>query len=112
MQQIIASSSVLFDLGCGWREHFCAAPTAVYVVPPTADVRWEVNDEPQCIYFAVPYSNVSVLLEEFEVPSPEECVWGLATRGFNEDLTHEMVHRLWRAHLSSDAASDLLLAAC
>lgn len=30
-QQNIASTSVEFDLGYGWREHFCPAPPAVYV---------------------------------------------------------------------------------
>ncbi|WP_416139176.1 helix-turn-helix domain-containing protein [Halomonas sp. HK25] len=109
VQQNIASSSAQFDLGWGWREHFCAAPTAVYVIPPQADVRWEINDESQCIYFAVPYDHASVLLEQMEVASPKECLWSLATSGFNEALIHELVHRLWRANLSSDSACELLL---
>lgn len=107
-QQNIASSSVLFDLGWGWREHFCSAPNPVYVIPPHADVRWCLNDESQCVYLAIPYADVVPLLEELGVAKPADCVWGLASRGFSESLVHEMVLRLWQEEVSPSRCNPLL----
>jgi AraC-like DNA-binding protein len=95
-QQNISSTSVRFDLGYGWNEHFCASPSAVYVVPAEADAKWVLNGESQCVYMALPQTNVEDIFRQFEVPAPETHLWRLASKGFDEALVHELVLRLWR----------------
>ncbi|MBS0476695.1 MAG: helix-turn-helix transcriptional regulator [Proteobacteria bacterium] len=95
-QQNIASTSVKFDLGFGWREHFCASPAAVYVVPADADARWLLDDESQCVFLAFSQKDADDLLRQFDVPEPGRCLWELAGRGFDEALIHELVTRLWQ----------------
>lgn len=95
-QQNIASTSVKFDLGFGWREHFCASFAAVYAVPAEADARWRLNGESQCVYLALPRDEVNELLLQMNVSHPSDCLWGLAGCGFDEALAHEFIVRLWQ----------------
>jgi AraC-like DNA-binding protein len=110
-QQNIASTSVKFDLGFGWREHFCASPAAVYVVPAEANARWRLDGESQCVYLAMPGNEVEALLRQFDVPRPSDCLWGLAGGGFDEALVHELVLRLWQ-EVSLVGPSPLLGSSC
>lgn len=110
-QQNIASTSVKFEIGFGWREHFCASTAAVYVVPAEADARWQLDGESQCVYLALPHDEVDALLRQFDVPQPSECLWGLAGRGFDETLVHELVMRLWQ-EVSLVGPSPLLGSSC
>lgn len=110
-QQNIASTSVKFDLGFGWREHFCASTAAVYVVPAEADARWRLDGESQCVYLALPRDDADELLRQFDVPQPSDCLWGLAGRGFDEALVHELVVRLWQ-EVSMVGPSPLLGSSC
>lgn len=110
-QQNIASTSVKFDIGFGWREHFCASTVAVYVVPPEADARWQLDGESQCVYLATPGAEADELLRQFDVPRPRDCLWGLAGRGFDEALVHELVVRLWQ-EVSLAGPSPLLGSSC
>lgn len=94
-QQNISSTSVLFDLGFGWREHFCSSPRPVYVVPSQADARWRLNAESQCIFLGIPGDDVVELLNQFEVTDVSGCLWELASRGFEEVFVHDLITRLW-----------------
>ena len=110
-QQNIESTSVKFDIGFGWREHFCASTAAVYVVPAEADARWRLDGESQCVYLTFPRDEADELLRQFDVPQPSDCLWGLAGRGFDEALVHELVLRLWR-EVSMVGPSPLLGSSC
>lgn len=94
-QQNIASTSVQFNLGYGWREHFCPAATAVYVVPPDADACWRLDGDSQCVYMAFPRHDAQELLRQFGVDDLATCLWSLAGRGFDEAHVHEIIVRLW-----------------
>ena len=107
-QRNISASSVRFDLGWGWREHFFRDAKPVYVIPAEAPARWRLNGESQCVYFAIDEASVRPLLEELGVSDVQDCLWTLAARGFNEALVHEMIERLWR-ELSAGAGCASLL---
>lgn len=66
-QQNVASTSVEFNFGRGWREHFCATPTAVYVVPGDTDAQWRLDGPSQCVFLALPEAQATGLLHEFDV---------------------------------------------
>ncbi len=110
-QQNIASTSVEFDLGYGWREHFCPATSAVYVIPSNADARWRLNGESQCVYLSVAEADAYSLLQELHVPHPEDRVWQLASKGFEEAIVHELLLRLWQ-EVSTVGPSPLLGSSC
>jgi len=110
-QQNIASTSVKFDLGFGWREHFCASAAAVYVVPAEADARWQLDGESQCIYLALAREDVDDILRQFGIGEPSDCCWDLAGRGFDDMLVHELVVRLWE-EASLIGLSPLLAGSC
>lgn len=110
-QQNIASTSVQFDLGFGWREHFCASAAAVYVIPAEADARWRLDGESQCVYLSLPFAEAYLLLESFGISHPADCVWSNASRGFDEPLVHESIMRLWQ-EVSAVGASPLLASSC
>ncbi len=95
-QQNIASTSVEFDLGYGWREHFCPAAAAIYVIPAQADARWRLDGESQCVYLAMAQGQAYALLDELHVARPDERLWDLASRGFEEPVVHELLVRLWQ----------------
>lgn len=95
-QQNIASTSVEFDLGFGWREHFCPAPAAIYVIPAEADARWRLDGESQCVYLAIAQAEAHALLDDLQVARPAERLWELASRGFEEPVVHELLVRLWQ----------------
>ena len=107
-QRNIAASSVRFDLGWGWREHYCAAPRPVYVVPAEASARWQLDAESQCVFLALDAQPLGALLGELGVADPVECVWSLAARGFDEALVHELTERLWQAAAAGDGCTTLL----
>lgn len=106
-QQNINSTSVKFDLGYGWNEHFCASASAVYVVPAEADARWILNGESQCVYLAMPRQEVEHIFEQFEVPAPDTHLWQLAVKGFDEALVHELTLRLWNETIRVGPSSML-----
>lgn len=110
-QQNIAASSVRFDLGFGWREHFCASPTAVHVIPADADARWRLDGESQCVFLALSDRQAKSLLEELRVPQPADCLWTLASRGFDDAYVHEMVLQLWR-EVTTLGPNPLLASSC
>lgn len=110
-QQNIASTSVEFDLGYGWREHFCPAPTAIYVIPAEADARWRLDGESQCVYLAIPQAEAHALLDDLHVARPTERLWELASRGFEEPVVHELLVRLWQEAISV-GPSPLLGSSC
>lgn len=110
-QQNIASTSVKFDLGFGWREHFCPSSAAVYVVPAEVDARWRLDGASQCIYLALPRDDVDSLLRQFGVHQPGDCLWNLAGSGFSEPLVHELLVRLWQ-EVALVGASPLLGSSC
>lgn len=94
-QRNIRATSVRFDLGFGWREHFCASASAIYVVPAEADARWHLDAESQCVYLAIPAVDAAEILQGLGVSNPCTCLWMQASRGFEEVLVHELVTRLW-----------------
>lgn len=110
-QQNIAATSVQFDLGYGWREHFSAGPTPVYVIPAEADARWRLNGESQCVYLAIAQADAHALLADLHVARPGERLWELASRGFDEPVVHELLMRLWQ-EATSVGPSPLLGSSC
>jgi AraC family transcriptional regulator len=110
-QQNIASTSVEFDLGYGWREHFCPAPSAVYVIPSNADAHWRLNGESQCVYLSVSEPDAYAVLKQLHVPHPEDHIWQLASKGFEEVLVHELLLRLWQ-EVSTVGPNPLLGSSC
>lgn len=108
-QRNIAASSVRFDLGWGWREHFFHDPRPVYVVPAEAAARWRLDGESQCVYLALDAGPLPGLLEELGVGDPAGCLWTLSARGFNEALVHELIERLWMEARSPHGCSSLLV---
>ncbi|MDB5732309.1 MAG: hypothetical protein JWQ03_2204 [Variovorax sp.] len=111
-QQNIAATSVEFDLGYGWREHFSVAPKPVYVVPADADARWRLDAASQCVFLSFPDTDAQMLLRDFGIKLPGSCLWALGSSGFAEELVHELVIRLWHEASAGSNANELLASSC
>lgn len=101
-------TQALFDLGSGWRDHFCPEPQPVHVLPPDTAYRWTVNGRSTVVILALPMIEVRTTLEELDVCDPMEKLSLVMDRGFVEPLVYEIVMRLW-AHTKADAQCPALL---
>lgn len=102
-------SQALFDLGDGWRDHFCADPQPVHLLPPEAPYRWSVNGSSVVVMMALPMSEVGPLLDELDVPDAMHRLWASMERGFAEPLVYETIMRTWAQAQTGEPCPRLLV---
>ena len=102
-------SQALFNLGTGWRDHFCPEPQPVHVLPPDTGYQWTVNGSSMTVTLAIPMAKVRDALDELDAPDGMRGVWSVMDRGFVEPMVYEMVMRLW-THVRAEGQCPTLLA--
>lgn len=98
-----------FDLGTGWREHFCPEPQPVHVLPPNTAYRWAVNGPSTIVMLALPMSDVQSVCSELDASDPMDKLWAVMDRGFVDPLVYELIMRLWAFTKSDRVCPPLLL---
>ena len=101
-------TQALFDLGTGWRDHFCPEPQPVHVLPPDTPYRWAVNGSSTIVMLAMPMPEVHAVLSQFDTANPMQKLWSVMDRGFVEPMVYEIMMRLW-AHTKVDRVCPPLL---
>jgi AraC family transcriptional regulator len=102
------ATQALFDLGNGWRDHFCPEPLSVHVLPPDTDYRWTVNGASTTVILALPIQEVREVLDELELADPMQRLWSVMDRGFVDPMVYELVMRLWGQVRLTAACPELL----
>lgn len=102
-------TEALFHLGNGWRNHFCAEPGPLHVLPPDTRYAWRVNGKSLTVMLAFPMADVNALLKELDAPDPMAGLWAVMDRGFVDPMVYEIVMRLWMRTKAGEPCSALLL---
>ncbi|MDN8616274.1 AraC family transcriptional regulator [Variovorax ginsengisoli] len=102
-------TEALFNLGTGWRDHFCSEPQPLHVLPPDTPYAWRVNGKSLTVMFAFPMTDVYAILKELDAPDPMSSLWAVMDRGFIDPMVYEIIMRLWMRTKAQEPCSTLLL---
>jgi AraC family transcriptional regulator len=102
-------TEALFNLGNGWRDHFCCEPQPLHVLPPDTPYAWRVNGKSLTVMLAFPMADVNAILKELDAPDPMASLWAVMDRGFVDPMVYEIIMRLWMRTRAGEPCSALLL---